>query len=452
MIQGSAASLAPLIALGVGAVVAMLLAPGVDRRAVRGIAAIALATSVALAVLRIGTPATVVHGLFLDDGMARFGTVLVGLSGLAALAFLRPALPAREAPALVLLATLGAAVLCGASHAATVFLGLELVTLALISMFVLPLTRDALEAGYKMLILGGAGAGTLLFGFALVYAATGTLALDGWSQRGMLVSLGAALMLAGVAFKFSLVPFHMWTPDAFSGAPAAAAAFAGVGSKIAVALVLLRIDAAGLPEPAWSLGLAWMGAASILLGNLLALRQVSITRMLGYSSIAHSGYLAVILASGAVSAPEAVLFYIASYAPALIAGLCVAALLGGTATLEDARGLLWHRPLAGIAFVLSLLSLAGLPAAVGFFGKFYLFTALIQGQAWALLAIAATGSALGIAYYARFAAVACRQGTRDGVPAPRWPDGAVLTACAAVILALGIYPMPLVQAARLALP
>jgi NADH-quinone oxidoreductase subunit N len=442
-----------LIGLGAGVVATMLLTPLAQPRAVRFVAAGSLVVALILTLARFGAPDIPASGLVVDDGIARFGRFLVCLAGLASLGFLRPPPPAKEAAALTLLATLGAAVLCGAQHASTIFLGLELVTLSLIAMFVLPLTRRALEAGYKLLILGGIGAATLLFAFALTYAAGGKLGLDAWSQRGLLVSLGTALLLAGLAFKFSLVPFQMWTPDAFSGAPAAAAAFAGVGSKVAVAIVLLRVDAAAPPEPVWSLGLAVTGGASILLGNLQALKQNSLARMLGYSSIAHSGYVAVIVASGAASGPEALLFYLASYAPALIAALCVAGALGDASTIDDVRGLVWRRPLAGAALVLALLSLAGLPPTVGFFGKFYLFVALIEAKAWWLLAIAAMGSALGLYVYVRFVAAAFRQPPSDAAPVGlALSDGAVLAICAALILGCGIYPVPLIDAVRLSLP
>ncbi|MDT8854170.1 proton-conducting transporter membrane subunit [Paracoccaceae bacterium Fryx2] len=449
--QGILATHGPLVVLGLGAVVAMLLGPRRDRLHARVAAAVTLALAAALTLFRLGMPAVAVTELLVDDGLARFGTLVVCLSGLAGLVFLRPALPAREAPALTLLAALGAAVLCGATHAATVFLGLELVTLSLIAMFVLPLTRPALEAGYKFLILGAAGGATLLFAFALAYAATGRLGLDAWAGGGMLVALGAALLLAGLAFKFALVPFHMWTPDAFSGAPAAAAAFAGVASKMAVAVVLVRLAAVGPPDPVWHSGLAAMGVGSILLGNLAALRQTSLTRMLGYSSVAHSGYMAVVLASGAALGPEAVLFYLAAYAPALLAALCVAALLGDAPGLDDLRGLAWRQPLAGAGLALGLMSLAGLPVAAGFLGKFYLFAALIQAQAWGLLAVTAAGAALGFYYYLRFFAVIFRRGSGDVAAEVHWSDGAVLIGCAAIILVVGVYPEPLVELVRQAL-
>ncbi|MEH6772429.1 MAG: proton-conducting transporter membrane subunit [Cereibacter changlensis] len=442
--------LGPLMALGFGAVAAMLLAPRHPALARRA-AFLAFALALTSVLSRWDAPA-LPSALLRDDALARFGLLLAIPSGLAALTFLRPALPAKEGPALALLATLGAAVLCEVGHAASVFLGMELVTLSLVALFVLPMDRPALEAGYKFLILGAAAAAMLLFGFALTHAATGSLELSAWSAGGVLVSLGAALLLAGLAFKFALVPFHMWTPDAFSGAPAAAAALAGVASKIGVLLVLLRLDAAGPPEPVWSLGLMLTGAGSILLGNLLSLRQESLVRMLGYSSIAHSGYLAVALGSGAALAPEAALFYLAAYAPALLAALCVAARLGPDPQRDDLRGLVWRNPLAGLSLALALLSMAGLPLAAGFLGKFYVFSALIAAGHWPALAVAIAGSALGLYYYLRFLTISFRQAP-EAEPLALSPGDALLLALCALLTAwIGVYPQPLVALARAALP
>jgi NADH-quinone oxidoreductase subunit N len=227
----------------------------------------------------------------------------------------------------------------------------------------------------------------------------------------------------------------MWTPDAFSGAPAAAAAFAGTGSKIGVAILLLRLDAAGPPEPVWSVGLALLAVASILLGNLQALRQTSVTRMLGYSSIAHSGYIVAIVAAASTLVPEAVLFYLAGYALALIAAMCAASYAGRDCHL-------------GAALSISLLSLAGLPASAGFFGKFYLFTALIRGEAWGLLIAAAAGSALGLYFYARFAVAIFRQGPERSSHDLGWADAAVLLLCSIAILGFGLNPTPLLDLIR----
>jgi NADH-quinone oxidoreductase subunit N len=440
-----------LIALGLGAVIAMLLAPRSDPRVPRSAAALALGVALAAAASRLGAPATTTT-VIADDGLSRFGMILVCLTGLGTLAFLRPPLPAREGPALLLLCTLGAALLCAATHATTMFLGLELVTLSLIAIFVLPLTRPALEAGYKLLILGGIGAATLLLGLAVAYAATGTLALSAWSGDGQTMRLATALLLAGLAFKFALAPFHMWTPDAFAGAHPAAAALAGTGPKIGLAILLLRLDAVHPPEPVWSLGLAGLAGASILLGSVQALRQESLGRMLGYSSIAHSGYVAALLASDSAIAPEAMLFYLAAYAPALIAAFCAASLVAADCRIDDLRGLVWRRPLAGAAFAIALVSMAGLPVSAGFFGKLFLFGGLIRAEAWLLLALTLAGAALGVYIYSRFLTAAFRSGPDVPMQAAPVPELLVLLTASAAIFGLGLQPDLLIDAIRAALP
>ena len=445
-------ALAPLAVLGFGAVAAMLLAPKAPAGYARAAATLALGAAAALTAARLGAPEAPYAPLLADDGLARFGGLLAALLGLACLGFLRPPAPAKEGPALILLATLGAATLSAAVHAASLFLGLELVTLSLIALFVLPLARPAVEAGYKLLLLGGAGAAAVAFGLALAYAGTGTLALSGWGQGGALAALGAALLLAGLGFKFSLVPFHAWTPDAFAGVPAAAAAFAGAASKAAVGVALIRLHAAQPPEPLWSAGLSVLALASMLLGNIVALRQPTLARMLGWSSVAHSGYLAAMLASGSPLAPEGVLFHLAVYAPALAGALCAGAVLGPRATPAALRGLLWRRPLAGAALVISLVSLAGLPAAAGFVAKIYLFLTLTQTGSWALLAAAAAGSALGFYTYFRYVAAICRPGEAGRAPALAPSDGAVLAAASVPVLVLGLAPGPFIEVLRAALP
>ncbi|MGY6410689.1 MAG: NADH-quinone oxidoreductase subunit N [Alkalilacustris sp.] len=453
-------ALGPLIALGTGAVLAMVLAPKAPAWLTRGVAAAGMAVAAALAALRLGLPPGPSVAILTDDGLARFGILVSSLTGLAALVWLRPAPPAREGPALMSLAALGGALLSGATHAAPFFIGLELVTLALIALFVLPLTRTALEAGYKLLIMGGAGAASLLMGLAFFYAASGTLDLAGWAPlpqlRGdPLMAIGTGFLLAGLAFKFALVPFHMWAPDGFEGAPAAAAAFAGAASKAVVAIALVRLADVGLPEPVWSGGLMLLGAASILLGNFLALRQDSITRMLGYSSVSHSGYLAVLIASG-LAAPEAVPYYLMAYAPALLAVLCVSARLGPDPQIQDLRGLGWARPLSGTALTLGLISLAGLPAVAGFVAKIYLFVAILAAADWLSVGAVLIGSALGFYYYLRFVVMIWRRlppGTETphypvqearAAPVPNLPlaETAVLVAACALLLAAGLYPAP----------
>lgn len=445
-------SLAPIIVLALTGVVAMVLAPLVSAERVRAVTAAGLVVALVLILARLSAapaPATV---LLADDGLARLTSLIATLAGLGALALSRAAPQAREGPALIALTCAGAAALGAAKHAATLFLGLEIMTVALVVLFAFPRKREALEAAYKFFLMGASAAAALLLGLAVGLGETGRLDLSVLTAPAgdPILALVGALILAGLAFKFALVPFHMWAPDAFDGAPASSLALAGIASKVAVAAVLIRLAGIDTVGPVWTLGLAVTGSASVLGGNLLALRQESLGRMLGYSSIAHSGYLALVLASGAGLTAETVMVYLAAYTPALLAALAIPAIMGRGSGREELRGLIWQRPLLGLAFALAMLALAGLPPAVGFVGKVYLFTALAQAEAWILLAIAAAGSAIAFFYYVRFATRVFVKPAETGDP-PAPPGDAtrvLLIVCVLLIVALGIYPEPLIGLVR----
>ena len=442
-------AIAPMAAFGLGAVLAMMAAPLKGARLPHVAAAGGLIAGALIALARAGAPSGPLGPLMVDDGLARFGAVFAGLSGLAALCLTPVRGRGREGPALLALTVLGAAGLSAARHAAPMFLGLEVMTLSLTALFAFALTRPGVEAGYKFLILSGLASAALLLGMALIYAQTGALEFAGWRGGGMLFALGAALMLAGLAFKFSLAPFHMWTPDIFVGAPTAAAVLAGVVSKGAVAIVLFRLTTeAGLPEPLWRVSLAALATISILGGNLLALRQTGLPRMLGYSTVAHSGYVAAIIACGAPLSGQALLFYLAAYAPALIAALCASAVLGPGGSIEDLRGLSQARPLTATALSLGMVSMEGLPVAGGFIAKLLLFACLVQARDWGLLAVASFGSGLGFYYYARFFTAPLLGGpTGDRMPtAPRW-EAVLPGVCALAMMFFGLAPGVMLDAA-----
>ena len=447
-------SLGPLALMALTGIATMVLSPFWPARRLHALAGAGFLATLALILLRYGAPEAPATALLADDGVARFGAALVVISGLAALVFLARDRNAREAPALVALGTAGALATVAATHAVTLFLGLEITTLAVVVLLAFPLGAVALEAGYKYFLMAGATAAALLLGLAFGFAATGELGIGIWAGQDSMLALGLALVLTALVFKFSLVPLHMWAPDVFSGAPASAAAFVGVVSKVAVTVVLVRLAAAGLEGPVWTTGLAIAGAASAILGNLVALGQTSLRRMLGYSTIAHSGYMALVLSTGADLSSEAVLFYMAGYAPALLAALCVAARLGPDATLSDLRGLIWRDPVPGLALSLALLSMAGLPPAVGFIGKIYIFSALAEAAAWPHLAAALLGAALAVFYYIQFAVQIF---IRDADPVPKGHEVPIaqtimLVAASGTIVAVGLYPEYLVMLVRSAVP
>ncbi|MFP4450443.1 MAG: NADH-quinone oxidoreductase subunit N [Rhodosalinus sp.] len=447
-------SLAPLALAGLAAIVAMVMAPLASLQAIRAVAGALLVAALAVVVLRTGSMPAPAYEILADDALARFGAGLSILAGLGVLAFVQDDGGAREGPALVAIATAGGVALSAANHGAVLIVGLEITTLAMVALTLMPRTAMAAEAGYKLFLMAGVSAATLLLGAAFAFAGTGSLMIDDWGGSTGLVTVGAALLLAGLAFKFSLVPFHMWVPDLFSGAPVSAAGVAGAVSKAATAVALLRLAETAPGGVIWTLGLGAAGAAAALLGNIVALRQESLARMLGYSTIAHSGYLAMILAAGGSIAGEALLVYIAVYVPAILATLCIASALGG-ATRTDLRGLIRSSPLAGAAIGLALVSMAGLPPTSGFIGKVYLFSALAQAEAWILLAAAAIGAAVAFYYYLRFALAAFAAPEPDAAERMHVTSGAekaMLIVALALLLLPGLYPEPLLALAAGVVP
>lgn len=383
----------------------------------------------------------------------------------------------REAPgelyALLLLATLGALVLPASDHFASLFLGLEILSVALYAM-VGYFREDprGVEAALKYLILAAASSAFLVFGMALVYAETGSLELAGIAgaagaaSPGALVLGGAALILVAVGFKLALVPFHLWTPDVYQGAPAPVTAFVATVSKGAVFALLLRWGLAFEGDAARGTLLALlvtMAVASMLAGNLLALLQDDVKRLLAYSSIAHLGYALVALlaglAGGGALAVEGATFYLTAYGVTILGAFGVVAVLSGddrdAGPLDDFRGLFWRRPALAALFTALLLSLAGIPLTAGFLAKFYALAAGVETALWLPVLVLIATSAVGLFYYLRV--VVALFSAPDGSPleagaqpAAGVAAGATLAALAALLLWLGTWPEPVIRLIRAA--
>ena len=322
---------------------------------------------------------------------------------------------------LLLLSSLGGLILVSATHLASFLLGLELLGVALYALIAYPERGHfPLEAATKYLILSGAASAILLFGFALIYAALGTMSFTGIGEqlqqliddaRRLMILAGTGLVFTGIGFKLSLFPFHMWTPDVYQGAPSPVTGFLATVSKGAIFAALLRffIDAELYQYSGLMTGLSAVAIGSMLAGNLLALMQTDLKRLLAYSSIAHLGYLCIILVvCGASQNPamavEAVGFYIAAYiitSLAAFAMLSIISTLGEASTVTDVTGLFWRHPLLALIFTVAMLSLAGIPLTAGFIAKFYIFTAGIEASLWLLLSVLVIGSGIGIYYYLR---------------------------------------------------
>jgi len=357
---------------------------------------------------------------------------------------------------LLLVASLGACVLAGAKDFLFLFLGLETMTLAMIGMIAYPRGRpEAGEAGLKYLILSAMSSAFLLFGVGLLELATGSLGLADVLAAAKTPMVVAGLAMVGVAtgFKLSVVPFHIWVPDVYAGAPAPSGAFLAVVPKLAVLAVILR--AVGLPGAALGPGalhvVSVVAALSMLVGNLLALQQQNVKRILGFSSIAHLGYLLVaILAAGEVGR-VAVVFYAVTYALTMVAAFGVLAVLSdaGAArdaeTIADLRGLFWSRPGLAAVMTLALLSLAGMPPAIGFIAKMYIFAAGVHQELWWLVGTMIASSVIGLFYYLSIIlAMAQRQGAAPAASGMQVLGRVVLGVVSLAVLGLGVAPEPLI--------
>ena len=365
---------------------------------------------------------------------------------------------------LLLLATLGALVLAFANHVVSLLLGMELLGVSLYALISYPEKgKLPLEAAIKYLVLSGCASAILLFGFALLYAALGSMSfvemgerLSAAADNQVLILAGTALVLTGVGFKLSVVPFHMWTPDVYQGAPLPVAGFLATASKGAIFAVLLRffMEAQLHQYNTLLVTLGILAVASMLVGNLLALQQQNIKRLLAYSSIAHFGYLLITLVAGGVLggsnfAVEAASYYVVAYVVTTLAAFAVLSVLSSDGEDEkqwvaDLTGLFWRRPLLAGLMTLALLSLAGIPLTAGFIGKFYVFASGIEGALWILLGALVLGSAVGIYYYLRVIYVMTlpeeNKATEYAIP---WLGETVAVLLAVLVVWLGVFPQPL---------
>ncbi len=379
---------------------------------------------------------------------------------------------------LLLWATIGALVMILANHFALLFMGLELLSLSLIGLIAYQCpqfnTQSAdngtstgiekigveaigIEAAIKYLILSGIASAIILLGFSLIYIDIGSLALADFNQvaQGKLLPpwliYGAIFfILGGLFFKLSIAPCHLWFADLLQGAPTPVAAFLSTVSKLAVFSLLFKL----LLSSQWiqiTIVAQVIGAVAIismLLGNLLALRQQNIYRLLAYSSIAHFGYLLIIILLGNNSniiSDEILLIYMVAYLLSLSGLFTLLSLIPSQDTLEKLQGLLWRQPLLGICFMLLVLSLAGIPLTIGFIAKFYLVLAAVEQQLWLLIGALVLGSIIGLFYYFNLLLTIAKKtvakNSRDIKVIPI-VGGAVITM---FIVLLGLYPQPLAQ-------
>jgi NADH-quinone oxidoreductase subunit N len=416
------------------------------------------------------TTAYVIEPMFVIDG---FGVFYIGMILLTSLlvsmlsyAYFEQREERKEEYYLLLvLATLGACVLVISTHFASLFLGLEILSISLYALIPYLRTRPRSdEAGIKYLILAAFSSAFMLFGMALVYFSTGTMvfsglaaSIAGMQELPLLLLTGIGMMLIGVGFKLGIVPFHMWTPDVYEGAPAPVTAFIATVSKGGVLGLLVRffMEVDGFRYPVMVTILTIIAIASMFAGNLLAMMQKNVKRILAYSSISHLGYILVAFMAGNQMGVEAVTFYLVAYFITSVGAFGVVAMLSDKNSdaelLEDYKGLLWRRPWTAAVFSAMLLSLAGIPLTAGFVGKFYIIAAGINDQLWLLVVMLVLNSVIGLYYYIKIIAVMFQQPEIDREPTIRLrPSIYVASAGTLAILALlliyvGVYPTGLVQ-------
>jgi NADH-quinone oxidoreductase subunit N len=297
----------------------------------------------------------------------------------------------------------------GANNLMTLFLGLEWFSISLYILCAIDRDRlGGLEAALKYLIIGGFGSAVLLFGMALVYGATGELELSAIAAAGResdaLLLFGLAMIVAGLAFKASAAPFHMWTPDVYEGASTPVTAFMAAATKTVALVATLRILVTAFPEDAevWTVALAVLAVCSLVIGNLAALVQKGVKRMLAYSSISHAGFMLIPIAANSALGGRALLYYLIPYSAMSLGAFAVVAArereLGVPVTLENLAGFGWERPLLGISMWAFMLGFAGFPLTGGFVGKFYAFAAAYR-HGWTWLVIVGVIATLVSLYY-----------------------------------------------------
>jgi NADH-quinone oxidoreductase subunit N len=312
--------------------------------------------------------------------------------------------------ALVAAAGAGMAFFVQAANLMTLFLGLEWFSIALYVLCAIDIDLvGSLEAGLKYLIIGAVGSATLLYGSALVYGSTGELSFDkigaAAHPHDSLYVLGLAMVIAGLAFKASAAPFHMWTPDAYQGAPTPVTAFMSSATKIAALVVTYRILLTAFPndERLWTWAIAGIACVSLAVGNLAALVQRNVKRLLAYSSVSHAGFMLIAIAAASPLGARALMYYLIPYCAMSLGAFGVIAIrereLRAPVTLSNLAGFGWERPFLGVAMWTFMLGFLGFPLTGGFVGKFYVFAAAYDSGRWWLIVVGVVATMVSAAYY-----------------------------------------------------
>ncbi|RAI44788.1 NADH-quinone oxidoreductase subunit NuoN [Rhodoplanes roseus] len=459
----------PEIVLAIGAMVLILMGAfrgNQSTGAVSGFAVMLLIAAGVLVGLMPSETVTTFGGSFVLDPFARYFKILALIGSAVAVVMSSEFLstPDRqrfEYPVLIVLSTTGMLMLISAGDLIALYLGLELMSLSLY--VVAAIDRDkakSTEAGLKYFVLGALSSGMLLYGASLVYGSTGTVTFSGIAQAaqqgGVGLTFGLVFLLAGLCFKISAVPFHMWTPDVYEGAPTPITAFFAAAPKVAAMAVFVRVATTAFPTvlPQWQQIVVFVSIASMALGSFAAIGQTNIKRLMAYSSIGHMGFALIGLAAGTAEGVQGVMIYMSIYvAMTLGTFACIISMRreeGPVENISDLAGLARTKP--GVAFLLGMMmfSLAGIPPLAGFFAKFYVFLAAVNAGLYALAVIGVVTSVVGAYYYLAIVKVMYFDEPAPAFLPMRGELGVVLAVTGLFVLLFFVWPAPLVDAASAA--
>ncbi|MBY8822955.1 NADH-quinone oxidoreductase subunit NuoN [Sphingomonas colocasiae] len=454
----------PEVIITLGALALLLVAAYAGDKATRAVSWLAVLVLAGASVSLLGLPGNggeAFHGLYRADGFAAFSKLLIYIAAAVSIA-IAPAFFSRgeplraEYPVLILLASVGMGMMVSAGDLLTLYVGLELNSLAayVLASFMRRDTRSA-EAGLKYFVLGALASGILLYGISLLYGFTGTTMFDGVAvamrdglSNGEL--FGLVFVLAGLAFKISAVPFHMWTPDVYEGAPTPVTAFFASAPKVAAMALTARIavEAMGPATDAWRQIIVFAALASIVLGAVAAIGQSNIKRLLAYSSINNVGFVLIGLAAGTQAGVSAVLTYLAVYvAMTLGSFLCVLQMRDAEGnhveSIASLSGLSRTRPALAAAFAIFMFSLAGIPPLLGFWAKFLVFDAAVAAGLWPLAAIGIAASVIGAFYYLKIVKTMYFDDPAPSYrPVDSYVEGGLIAVAALFVSPLGYFLIP----------
>jgi NADH-quinone oxidoreductase subunit N len=488
-------ALSPLIALTAGACIVLMVGLArsafVRRQLVPALTIVTLGVTAGLGVWQWDVNVPIIERALVIDDLTLALTFIFVAAGIAAVLLSWRSSATAEAGegeyfALLLTSILGMVVLVAANDLVVLFLGFELLSIPLYVLCATHMRREhSLESGLKYLIIGSVGSATLLYGLALIYGATGSTSFDaiaeaaGGVANDVLFLTGIALVVAGLAFKASVAPFHQWTPDVYEGAPTPVTGFMAVATKAAAFGVLLRFFDVALIEAAttWAPAFATLAVVTIVVGNVGAIGQSSLKRMLAYSSVAQAGYMLAGVVVSTKLGVQATVFYLMVYVLMNLAAFAVVTARERETGLGDDISSLYglgdERPWLAWPMTIAMLALAGFPATAGFFGKLYLIDAAVDnGYAWLGIVIV-VGSAVSLAYYLRVVAAVWMRPSASvavvsgGTARPVIAGGSaeadveprvrgalqpevifVAIVCAAATIVFGIYPEPLFTIAK----